>query len=143
VGEVVAVAQLAHVKTIWSEERRRVQLGLCLISFVEFLRFALVKEFFYCQVIPDRHSAKKFFFIFKKYCVDYHLYRHSTKYSLLSVPGTLRKFYLHFFFLSPTFLWCVLTIFGPTCLILAQLSKCLLYLLYLIHSIEFLWVIKI
>jgi hypothetical protein len=65
VGEVVAVAQLAHVKTIWSEERRRVQLGLCLISFVEFLRFALVKEFFYCQVIPDRHSAKKFFLFLK------------------------------------------------------------------------------
>jgi hypothetical protein len=42
-GEAVAVAQLAHVKTIWSEERRRVQLGLCLISFVEFPRFALVK----------------------------------------------------------------------------------------------------
>jgi hypothetical protein len=53
-------------------------------------------------VIPDRHLAKKFF-IFKKYCVDYHLYRHSAKYSLLSVPGTLRKFYLHFFLFVPNF----------------------------------------
>jgi hypothetical protein len=40
-------------------------------------------------------------------------------------------------------MWCVPTVTGPTCSILAHLSKCLLYLLDLAHLFEFLQIIQI
>jgi hypothetical protein len=46
-------------------------------------------------------------------------------------------------FFSPNFFYYVRTLYRPTCLSLAQLSKCLLYPLDLVHLIEFLWIIQI
>jgi hypothetical protein len=55
---------------------------------------------------------------------------------------TLVKVYLFSLF-SPNIFYYVQTVSEPTCLVLAQLSKCLLYLLDLVHLIEFLWIIQI
>jgi hypothetical protein len=65
-------------------------------------------------------------------------------YILSSVfSDTRQSIFLFFFFFPPNFLWCVPTVCRPTYSILAQLSKCLLYLLDLVRLIEFLRIIQI
>ena len=76
-----------------------------------------------CRVFPVEHSANLYF----AEC----LFWHSAKYIFI------------FFFFPPNFLWCVPTVCRPTYSILAQLSKCLLYLLDLVRLIEFLRIIQI
>jgi hypothetical protein len=48
-----------------------------------------------------------------------------------------------FYSFSPNFFYCIHMVSGPTCSTLAHFSKCLLYLLDLVHLIEFLWIIQI
>jgi hypothetical protein len=44
----------------------------------------------------------------------------------VSTPDTRQSIFFIFFISPPNFLWCVPTVYRPTCSILAQLSKCLL-----------------
>jgi hypothetical protein len=58
------------------------------------------------------------------------------RHTLGKSPADTRQSLLVFSFF-PNFFYCVRTIYIPICLILAQLPKCLLYLLVLVRLIEF------
>lgn len=84
-----------------------------------------------CRVPYIRHTSKKTFVECLSWTLDKLLF---CQVNTLDTRQSL----LAFFLFLPTFLWCVPTFFRSICSIFAQLSKCLLYLLHLVHLIDFL-----
>jgi hypothetical protein len=89
--------------------------------------------------MPLIGTRQRSYLFFLKNCVECLQYRHSARDPLLSVLfGYSAKNIYIFSFLPPSFFYCVPAVYRPTYSILTYFSKCLLYLLDLVHLIEFL-----